>query len=64
MPVGGRGGTWAIDEEMIIRNDLPNCDLSYPTTIEYEPGRLFTYYYGQEPDGATCLQGTFLTLTP
>ena len=58
---GGR--TWRIDEEIVIRDDLPNADLGYPTAIEYEPGRLFVCYYGQEPDGVTCIQGTYVTLT-
>ena len=56
---GGR--SWRTEEEIIIR-DLPNSDLGYPTTIEYEPGRLFVCYYGQEPDGITCIQGTYVTL--
>ena len=58
---GGR--TWKIDQEIVIRGDLPNRDLGYPTTIEYAPGRLFTCYWGQEPDGVTCIQGTYTTLT-
>ena len=58
---GGR--TWLINGEIVARDDLPNGDLGYPTTIEYEPGRLFVCYYGQEPDGVTCVQGTYLTLT-
>ena len=56
------GMTWRTDDEIIIRDDLPNRDLGYPTTIEYEPGQLFVCYYGQEPDGVTCVQGTYLTL--
>ena len=57
---GGR--TWLIDEEIIVRDNLPNGDLGYPTTIEYEPGQLFVCYYGQHPDGVTCVQGTYLGL--
>ena len=53
---GGR--TWQVEQEMVIRDDLPNSDLGYPTTIEYAPGHLFVCYYGQEPDGVTCIQGT------
>ncbi len=55
---GGR--SWQTDAEITIRNDLPNRDLGYPTTIEYEPGKLFVCYYGQELDGVTCIQGTYL----
>jgi len=58
---GGR--TWQVDREIVVRNDLPNSDLGYPTTIEYGPGQLFVCYYGQEPDGVTCAQGTYVTLT-
>lgn len=58
---GGR--TWEIDQEIVIRNDLPNSDLGYPVTIEYEPGRLFSCYYGQELDGVTCILGNHVTLT-
>jgi len=57
-----RGRSWEIEREMVIRDDLPNGDLGYPTTIEYEPGQLFCCYYGQEPDGATCVQGTHFSL--
>ncbi len=58
---GGR--TWEIDQEIVIRNDLPNSDLGYPVTIEYAPGQLFTCYYGQELDGVTCILGNHVTLT-
>ena len=57
---GGR--TWQTDCEIIVRDDLPNGDLGYPTTVEYAPGKLFVCYYGQEPDSVTCVQGTHVTL--
>ena len=64
---GGR--TWQVESEIIIRDDLPSgwetggdSDVGYPTTIEYAPGELFCCYYGQEPDGVTCIQGTSVTL--
>ena len=57
---GGR--TWQTGREIIVRDDLPNGDLGYPTTIEYAPGQLFVFYYGQEPDGVTCVQGTWVDL--
>ena len=56
------GHTWQTDREIIVRDDLPNGDLGYPTTIEYGPGQLFVCYYGQEPDGVTCVQGTHVSL--
>ena len=58
---GGR--TWDLEREIVIRADLPNGDLGYPTTIEYAPGELFCCYYGQEPDGVTCIQGTCVTVS-
>ena len=57
---GGRN--WRTDDEIVVRDDLPNGDLGYPTTIEYGPGQLFVCYYGQHPDGVTCVQGTFVGL--
>jgi len=57
---GGR--SWRLDEEIVIRDDLPNGDLGYAATIEYAPGRLFCCYYGQTPDGVTCVQGTYVAL--
>jgi sialidase-1 len=57
---GGR--TWDIAREIIIRDDFPNANLGYPQTIEYEPGRLFCAYYGEDGEGVTCVQGTWLTL--
>ena len=54
---GGR--TWLLRDEIVLRDDLPNSDLGYPTTVEYAPGRLFCIYYGQTPDGVTCVQGTW-----
>ena len=57
---GGR--TWLIDQEIIIRDDLPNRDLGYQVTIEYKPGKLFCCYYGQDTDGLTCAQGTYFEI--
>ena len=54
------GATWG--PEIVIRHDLPNENLGYPSVIEYAPGRLFTVYYGEDSDGTTCLQGTYFTL--
>ncbi len=57
---GGR--TWLSGEEIVIRDDLPNGDLGYPTTIEYGNGELFCIYYGQDGDGITHVTGTYLSL--
>jgi hypothetical protein len=58
---GGR--SWRVDREIVIRDDLLGWDIGYPTAIEYARGRLFVCYYGAEPDGVTCIQGTHLELT-
>ena len=57
-----RGRTWEMAREIVFRDGLPNSDLGYPTTIDAgrAPGRLFCCYYGQGPDGATCVQGMYL----
>ncbi len=57
---GGR--TWQAEREIVLRDDLPNGDLGYPTTIEYAPGQLFCCYYAQTSDGVTCVQGTYVEL--
>ena len=54
------GRTWS--EEIVIRDDLPNDNLGYPSAIEYEPGRLFTVYYGENSEGVTCIQGTYFAI--
>ena len=54
------GKTWS--EEIILREDLPNRNLGYPTSIEYEPGNIFVVYYGEDTDGVTCIQGTYVTV--
>lgn len=55
---GGR--TWG--EDIVVRDDMPNGDLGYPTTLEYAPGCLFVCYYGQESDGVTCVMGTYVEI--
>ncbi len=53
------GQSWDYDKEFVIRGDFPNRNLGYPVTIEYQPGHLFTIYYGEEPDGTTSIQGSY-----
>lgn len=57
------GHTWQIDDEIVIRDDMPNDDLGYPVTIEYEPGSLFTVYYGRDTEGVTHLQASYTELS-
>ena len=49
--------------QLVIRDDFPNRNLGYPVSIEYEPGRLFTIYYGEDRDGTTCILGSFWELS-
>jgi hypothetical protein len=58
---GGR--SWQVGGEIVVRDDLRSPDLGYPTSIEYAPGRLFVCYYGEAPDGVSCIQGTYLDLS-
>ncbi len=57
------GQTWEYEKEFLIRDDLPNRNLGYPVTIEYQSGRLFTIYYGEEADGTTSIQGSYWELS-
>ena len=57
---GGR--TWLTRDEIVIRDDVPNGDLGYPTTVEYGDRKLFCIYYGQDGDGITHVMGTYLSL--
>jgi hypothetical protein len=54
------GRTWG--PELVLRDDLPNDNLGYPSVIEYELGKLFTVYYGEDAEGVTCIQGTYWSL--
>ena len=56
------GETWDYDRELLIRDDLPNGNLGYPVTIEYERGRLFTIYYREGGDRVTSIWGSFWRL--
>lgn len=51
------GRSWG--EEIVIRDDLPNENLGYPSAIEYAPGKLFVVYYAEDADGVTFIQGTY-----
>ena len=54
---GGR--TWDIDNEIILRDDAPNGDLGYPSTVELGPGELLSIYYQIDVIGEkTCFIAT------
>jgi BNR repeat-like domain len=52
------GKSWDIERTVRIRGGLPNRDLGYPCTVLDHDGSLFSVYYGQEPDGVTCIMAT------
>ena len=57
-----QGKTWEIDHPLILRDDLPNRDLGYPSAVQAADGRIFVVYYGQDKDGVTCIQSTRFVL--
>ena len=52
------GATWDIDNELVLRDDFPNGDLGYPTSVQRPDGSICTAYYGQDGDGVTCIQAS------
>lgn len=46
------GATWKPD--WILRDDGPDSDLGYPSTVELADGSLFTVYYQKVPGDAKC----------
>ena len=56
------GQTWDIGHEVVVRDDLPNANLGYPSSILVSPGRVFTTYYGEDAAGVTCIQGAYYSV--
>ena len=46
------GQTW--EHDWIIRDDAPDHDLGYPSTVELADGSLFTVYYQKVPGDEKC----------
>ena len=46
------GATW--DHDWIIRDDGPDGDLGYPSTVELADASLFTVYYQEAVEGEKC----------
>lgn len=53
------GESWDIENEIIIRDDFSSANLGYPTSMQFEDGKIFTVYYGEDCDRVTCIQGSF-----
>lgn len=54
-----QGATWDTDNELVLRDDFPNGNLGYPTSMQYGDSRMLTVYYGEDPTGVTCIHGSF-----
>ena len=58
------GKSWSIENEIVLRDDLKNRDLGYPTTTQLDDGTLLTAYYGRdENNDVTCIQITSWKVT-
>ncbi len=49
------GQTWDVENVLVVRDDLPNGDLGYPSSVLRSDGTIYTVYYGQDQDGVTCI---------
>lgn len=50
------GDTWA--QEVVLRDDGPDRDVGYPSTVQFSDGQLLTVYYWHGEDGIRHLQRT------
>ena len=58
------GESWSIKNEIVLRDDLKNRDLGYPTTTQLDDALLLTAYYGRdENNDVTCIQITSWKVT-
>jgi hypothetical protein len=54
------GRTWP--EEIVLRDEGPDRDVGYPSTVQLDEGRLLTVYYWHGEDQIRHLQGTIWEL--
>ncbi|HEY4161937.1 MAG TPA: sialidase family protein [Dongiaceae bacterium] len=47
------GARWNSGRPIVVRDDLPNKDLGYPTAALRRDGSLYVAYYAQDTDGVT-----------
>ena len=57
-----QGETWDMARELIIRDDMKNSNLGYPTAIEQDDGTIFAAYYGENEEGVTYVLGSHFEL--
>lgn len=58
---GGR--SFDADRPIVVRDDLPDKDLGYPTAALRRDGRLFIAYYSREESGVTGLHATSVDIS-
>lgn len=56
------GESWSLDDPLVIRADLPNDDLGYPTSVLRDDGRICSVYYSEDGDGVSCMMATTFEL--
>jgi len=52
------GASWDAAGELVIRDDMPNRNVGYPTAVELPDGSLLAAYYGEDADGVTHIIGS------
>ncbi|HVO00818.1 MAG TPA: sialidase family protein [Candidatus Cybelea sp.] len=57
------GATWDHEHPVILRDDLPNKDLGYPTAALRRDGNLYVVYYAQDSDGITKIMAETVRLS-
>ena len=57
-----QGKTWNIEKPLVLRDDLTNWDLGYPSAVLMDDKRIFVVYYAQDTDGVTCIQSTTFSI--
>ena len=56
-----QGATWDTENELTLRDDFPNGNLGYPTSMQFDDGRIVTVYYGEDGSGDPKIQASGLT---
>jgi hypothetical protein len=56
------GATWG--SELVVCDEFYNDNFGYPTTVELEPGRLLTVYYGEDGDGTSSVYAVEVGVNP
>jgi hypothetical protein len=56
------GRRWQVEQPVVIRTDLPNRDLGYPTAVQRSDGSLFVAYYYRDRTGVTAIYGATMVI--